>query len=164
MLTARREVALAVALTVLGGALVVTAAGRTWLTAGGPGSAAGPVSGAQVHPFRAGGLVALAGAPAILATRRFSRLLLGLLLVVDAAAIAAGVVDVLADGGRRATAWPSVGGSGALLVLAGGVLLVLRGRGWPSMSARYDRSGDRPASTPEQGMWDSLDRGHDPTR
>jgi hypothetical protein len=50
---------------------------------------------------------------------------------------------------------PSLTALGALVVVDAGVLTILRGRSWPGLSARYER-------TPS-GMWDALDRGEDPT-
>ena len=79
--------------------------------------------------------------------------------------------------------------AGALLLFLSGLATVLRGPGWPVMSARYDRPGQRvggtgsargPASAPESAgateatrararptdsasMWESLSGGEDPT-
>lgn len=50
--------------------------------------------------------------------------------------------------------------------LAGAVITVARGGGWPGWSSRYARSdqiGEDEADNPRM-MWESLDRGMDPTR
>ncbi len=55
---------------------------------------------------------------------------------------------------------------GCLVGLAGAVLAVVKGRGWPGWSSRYERSAeleDDELANPRQ-MWESLDRGVDPTR
>ncbi|MCU0279910.1 MAG: Trp biosynthesis-associated membrane protein [Candidatus Nanopelagicales bacterium] len=64
-----------------------------------------------------------------------------------------------------------VGGSvlaavACVLGLAGAVLAVVKGRGWPGWSSRYARTADLDDEgliSPRQ-MWESLDRGLDPTR
>jgi uncharacterized membrane protein (TIGR02234 family) len=60
-----------------------------------------------------------------------------------------------------------------LLGAAAGLLVVARGRQWPGMGRRYERSGSSPtapsparAQTDEdraQAAWQALDRGEDPT-
>ncbi|MEZ5118994.1 MAG: Trp biosynthesis-associated membrane protein [Candidatus Nanopelagicales bacterium] len=50
--------------------------------------------------------------------------------------------------------------------LAGAVIAVVRGGAWPGWSSRYARSdqiGEDEADNPRM-MWESLDRGMDPTR
>jgi uncharacterized membrane protein (TIGR02234 family) len=61
----------------------------------------------------------------------------------------------------------------AVLAVAAGLLVVLRGRGWPAMGRRYERpapgdGGPAPARPPTDeerasAAWRALDRGDDPT-
>lgn len=51
----------------------------------------------------------------------------------------------------------------AILGLSGALIVLVAGGRWPGWSSRYDRSGGAaPPDDPRQ-MWDSLDRGVDPT-
>jgi len=62
-----------------------------------------------------------------------------------------------------------------LLAIAVGLLVVVRGRGWPAMGRRYERPAGQmeaatarraPARTDEdraQDAWRAMDRGEDPT-
>jgi uncharacterized membrane protein (TIGR02234 family) len=61
--------------------------------------------------------------------------------------------------------WPAVAATGALLVLAGGVLAILRGGRWAGMSGRYEREAGKPRAEAgdDKALWDALDRGDDPT-
>jgi energy-coupling factor transporter transmembrane protein EcfT len=55
---------------------------------------------------------------------------------------------------------------GCLIGLSGAVLTMLRGNRWPGFSARYARSADLDQDgliSPRQ-VWESLDKGLDPTR
>jgi uncharacterized membrane protein (TIGR02234 family) len=77
------------------------------------------------------------------------------------------------------SAWPWLAALGGVLVVAAGVLTVLRGAAWPGMSARYDApAGKRSAAGPRRAaaaasapagqptpadLWKALDRGEDPT-
>jgi len=62
---------------------------------------------------------------------------------------------VLAVGSLPALAASAVGLVGAALTLA-------RGSRWPGWSSKYSRSSQDDEVTPRQ-MWESLDRGEDPT-
>lgn len=100
--------------------------------------------------------------------------LFGALLGVAAVALATGRVRRLLALGA-ALLWAATAGlavpDGPLLVatalagLAGALLILLKGRDWPGWSSRYQRlePGSEHDATPRQ-MWDSLDRGWDPTR
>ena len=60
--------------------------------------------------------------------------------------------------------WPLVVVFG-LLAVGCGLLVVLRGRAWPSLGSKYERresEGTAHQRTPAQA-WDALDRGLDPT-
>ena len=102
-------------------------------------------------------VVALAGAGALLATRRTARVVVGILLAAAGMAIAAGGVYGLAvePGG-----WPVLCAAGGAVVAAAGAVTVARGKDWPSLGTRYERTqrDDRP-----DNLWDALDRGEDPT-
>ena len=157
----RRSLALMLACSVLGAAVALLAAGRTW--------ARGDVSfqRAVLHVTATGSqttgvpsalaLVGLASAVAVFAVRGFGRRLLGALLALAGA----GVVEVCVTAAtgtaaldRRAAAavglstaaanhvthsvWPWAGVVGGLLLVAAGLLVITRGRDWPGMSSRYD--------------------------
>jgi uncharacterized membrane protein (TIGR02234 family) len=59
------------------------------------------------------------------------------------------------------------------MILAAGILALVRGRVWPGMSNRYDRDGAEPRPRAErkavvdpdrpEDLWKALDRGEDPT-
>ena len=148
------------------------------------------LTGRDLAPLVAGlGLVGLAGVVGLLATRRWGRLAVGAVLAVAGLAIVAGALpglaapgpgearELLADAGRGGAvpadvavsaatvpAWPLVAALGGLLLAAGGALVLVRGRRWPTMSARYERPATRPAAAPtDAALWDALDRGDDPT-
>lgn len=187
-MTPRRELGAVVALCALGAGILLLAAGRTWVTVSQrlPAGTAAQVaaSGNSLQPVTATGLVALAAVVAVLATRRAGRAVVGVLLVLDAALAAwlvraffselgrglrvGGPEGLIALSGRSGTdvsAWPWVALAGAVLVACSGLLVLTRGRRWPGMSGRYDRSAAQPrARTPDQAMWDALDKGDDPTR
>ena len=120
--------------------------------------------------------VALAGAGALVATRRAARFAVGALLV----AVGLGIV---AGGGYGLLGVPDIHPGGPLACLAGGLVIagagaltIRRHPSWPVMGARYERhpaptrSPDTPAgrahagSTDTTSAWDALDRGDDPTR
>jgi uncharacterized membrane protein (TIGR02234 family) len=67
-------------------------------------------------------------------------------------------------------AWPALVVLAGLLGIGAGLLAVLRGRTWPAMGRRYERSGAPAARRPEtdedraQAAWKALDRGDDPTQ
>ena len=183
-MSSRRELIVAIALCLLGSALVLVAATRAWVSYRVGVAAPLPprhfsVTGARLVPgARPLALVGLAGVAAVAATRGLARVAVGVLLTVAGAGIAAVVARAAADPGaamRRAGpftdfhvangvslgAWPYVALLGAVLVAAGGLLVVVRGRSWASMSSRYDTPSARPAG--ERSLWDALDRGEDPT-
>jgi uncharacterized membrane protein (TIGR02234 family) len=151
-------------------------------------------SGGQVAPLvTATGLLLLAAAVALVATRGPGRIAVGLLmaaaggvlgwsgvrtlagrLAVDAASLS----TVGSSPGVRLQAqvhrsWPALALVAGVLAVAAGLLVVLRGRGWPAMGRRYERPGPadgRPAPvrapTDEEraaAAWRALDRGDDPT-
>ena len=129
------------------------------------------VLGRTIAPAVAGlAVVALAGVIALLATRGRARVVMGAVLAVAggllawqsatgfptisdararslAASARTGVVLERGEAVDVSTAaiWPIVALLGALLVIAGGIVVVIRGATWASMSSRYDA----PAATVE---------------
>lgn len=194
----RREKAAFVALVVTGALLGFVAATRPWAVAHVPDAltrrevVADGRQAAGVVPAVA--LVALAGAVAVLSTRRVGQAVGGSLLVLAGAAAAAGSLAVVrtpvsaleqavtaATGrtgvrgvGASVTLWPWLGVASGVLIALGGVLAVVRARSWRGLSARYETTTPNPpvsASEPlsdadvDPGLaWDALSRGEDPTR
>lgn len=169
-MTPQRQRLLAVLACLVGGALAFFAVTRVWAVEVVPR----PEPLTPLRTERSGGslvgwlaplpVVAVAGAGALLATRRAGRVLIGVLLVVVGLAIVAGA----GYGVTRADdpGWPLVAVLGGLLVAGAGGLAVAKGRDWPGMSARYQRRDDvRPTPFPStsRDVWDALDRGQDPT-
>lgn len=191
----RRRLSVALVCCTLGAAVVLLAAGQPWARAELTAAADVPVlpvtlTGRDLAPLAAGlGLLALAAAAALVATRGLARQLLG--FVVLAAGVAT-VVDAVLAGGRvggavagrlpgastavSTSAWSWVAVAGGLAVVAAGAVTARHGRGWVSMSSRYDAPAAtgapaadrdrtaRPArSDPQDDAWRALDRGEDPT-
>jgi uncharacterized membrane protein (TIGR02234 family) len=182
--TSRRELVASVVLCLVGSALVLLAVSRSWIAHSLPAAAPLPpkrfeVLGAHLAPgARALALVGLAAVAAVPATRRLGRVVVGLLLLAAGAGIAAVVVRALSDPdaavrragpfvdvvvapGQELGLWPYVAIVGAVLLVTAGLLVVVRGRSWTSMSARYDAPVAEPRG--EASLWDALDRGEDPT-
>ena len=76
--------------------------------------------------------------------------------------------------GGSATAWPMVTAAGGALLLAGGLLVARHGPRWSSLGRRYESPvaaagagatapATEQAPTAERDLWESLDRGVDPT-
>ncbi|HEV7212780.1 MAG TPA: Trp biosynthesis-associated membrane protein [Blastococcus sp.] len=192
-MTARRELTTAVLASVLAGALALSAAGQQWarVTVVRPlplPPLALALTGSQAAPLvPATGLVLLAAAVALLAVRGAARVAVGLLMAVAGGTLGWSGVRALTGGiSGASTELPGVGGGPgpvtvhvsavwpALAVLAGvlgvvaGLLVVVRGRGWPGMGRRYEREtgAAAPPRTDEdraQAAWKALDRGDDPT-
>jgi uncharacterized membrane protein (TIGR02234 family) len=181
----RRGLVVAVLLCLAGAGLLLLATSRVWLSYRLDGAASFPrrtvaLTGSELAPgARALGFLALAGVAALAATRSWGRVLVGALLALAGAGAVAVLVRALAD---RAAAvdragplidvhvgdvpglgpWPYVGLVGAGLLLAAGVLVMVRGRSWTTLGANYEA----PAATKPAGdasLWDALDRGEDPT-
>jgi uncharacterized membrane protein (TIGR02234 family) len=142
------------------------------------------------------GLVALAGVVAVVATRGAARRAIGVLLALAGAllvwrslsgltAVSAARIRSLVEAkhsgvGVDATfvphvtvhsVWPVLSAVCAVLVLAAGVLIALRGQRWGTMSRRYEAPSG-PTTDDEvsvararadASMWTALDRGADPT-
>ncbi|HEX8630885.1 MAG TPA: Trp biosynthesis-associated membrane protein [Catenuloplanes sp.] len=137
-------------LCLVGAGLTLIAVGRTWAleVTDRPGALpdlrqarTGAAILAWLPPLA---VVGLAGAGALLATRGLVRRLLGLLLLVSGAAVAAGAGFALVAvdrgaAGPAAVGWPLLCLAGGLLAGAGAALAAARGHTWPAMGARYER-------------------------
>jgi uncharacterized membrane protein (TIGR02234 family) len=187
--TSRRELTAAVVLGGLGAAIITGFAGRTWATVAEHAGAGLETLNQQLTGRSLNGVVValgwagLAGIAALLATRGWARVAIGVLLtafgvivaVVSPAAVRHSHVIAVAGeksnlarlGGAvsvHVNAWWAVSLAGGVLLAAAGLLTVARGRHWPGMSARYDRPGAAPpAGDDPASQWKALDRGDDPT-
>jgi uncharacterized membrane protein (TIGR02234 family) len=186
--TGRRELAAATLLGAAGAAVIVGFAGRTWATvaehAGGLEAVHQRLSGRSLSGVIAAlGWAGLAGIAALLATRGWARVAVGVLLtafgVIVAIASPAAVrhAHVVAAAGEKSNlarlggevavhvgAWWILSLAGGVLLAAAGLLTIVRGRRWPGMSARYDRPGASPPTGDDPAsLWKALDRGDDPT-
>ncbi|MEO3790047.1 Trp biosynthesis-associated membrane protein [Nonomuraea sp. B10E15] len=170
-----------VVMTALGCVLVLWGAGQAWVTVLGDGEA--PSGGGLSPVLTPVALAGLAGVVAVLATKGAGRRVVGVLLALCGAGAAAATWAALSGGTvtarlreenvlsgatglswEIAPLWPAVTVVGAVLVMAGGVLAVVRGGRWAGMSARYDRTAGAPsARAHDRTLWDALDRGDDPT-
>jgi uncharacterized membrane protein (TIGR02234 family) len=199
----RRELTAAVLLCALAGALSLSSSSQPWahvtITREAPLPPTTEVlTGGEVAPLvSACGLLLLAAAVAVIAVRGLGRVAVGLLVAVAGGALAwsglrgvTGATDLdLSDVsssvglGRAQLTTDPVAGWAALALVAGvlgvlaGLLVVLRGRAWPGMGRRYERTGTagQPVSAParaarpetdedrHQAAWKALDRGDDPT-
>lgn len=192
----RRELTAAVLGSVLAGALALSAGGQAWARVSVVRQLPLPpldlaLTGSQAAPLvPATGLVLLAAGLALLALRGAGRIAAGLLMAVAGGVLGWSGLRALTGGlgdastrlpgvGRGAgpvtvsvaAAWPVLTLLAGLLGIAAGLLVVLRGRGWPGMGRRYERDGAAPPSTPPartdeeraQAAWRALDRGEDPT-
>jgi len=179
----RRGYALTLVLLVVGGGLLLWASSATWAQAQVPlaGLESGAMrvlvlTGRDVAPLASVmGVLAWAGLPGLIATRGWGRPIVGVIVAVAGILAVGGCVAfglspsgridqvASADAGSSLhvdatwTGWWIVGGIGGLLVLAAGAAAVSRGRGWPSMGTKYERS----ATT--RDPWAQLDAGQDPT-
>ena len=182
---ARRELTVAVVITVVGAALQLIAAGRPWAHVLVSPPAPLPTRSIDVTGRALGGIVgsvallALAGAAALVATRGLARRVVGAVLVVAGAAAVVALAlttpgrvrdsesvqplvatgTVVAVSGR--TLWPLLHVAGGVLVTAAGALVLRRGARWPALGAQYDVPSRR--SSPTADQWAALDRGEDPT-
>jgi hypothetical protein len=117
-------------------------------------------TGLQLEPgLRPLALVGLAATLALLATRRWGRVVVGVAVAGCGAAI-----NALALPHGPGT-WPLLAALGGLLLLAAGALTTARGHHWAGLSAAYRTPAARAVEAPvtDKGVWDALDRGEDPT-
>lgn len=187
-MTSRRELTAATVLGGAGAAIVVGFAGRSWATVTERGNGLETLnqhlSGRSLSGVIAAlGWAGLAGIAALLATRGWARVVVGVLLAAFGVIVAiaspaavrhAHVVTIAGDksnlarlGGELAvhvSAWWVLSLAGGVLLAASGLLTAVRGRRWPGMSSRYERPGPaRPATDDPASLWKALDRGDDPT-
>jgi uncharacterized membrane protein (TIGR02234 family) len=178
--------------TVLGlsaaGAVALFAATRVWASATvrTPGLPTDEVavSGVDAAPILAGlAVVIVAAALGVVAAGGWLRQLIGLLIAGMAGFAALRALTLNAGGSALGRAlrdspayiggmrppvdggpWPWTAALAFAVAGALGVVVAVRGREWPRMSARYER--ETPASTAptdEADLWRALDEGHDPT-
>lgn len=133
-------------------------------------------------------LVALAGIVAVLATKGVARRIVGVSIALSGVLLgwramsglerisasralsfvtgARGSVGVDSSSVPRVStepAWPILTAGAAVLVVAAGVLVALRGAGWSAMSSRYEAPAAASRPQGDEAMWSALDRGDDPT-
>jgi uncharacterized membrane protein (TIGR02234 family) len=141
-------------------------------------------------------LLLLAAAVALIAVRSWGRVVVGVLVVAAGVALGTAAVRTLtgtlavdpADLGSSigldradvavdpSVGWPVLALLAGVVGVLGGLLVVLRGRGWPGLGQRYQRTGAETGRTtgttrrrPEtaedrhQAAWKALDGGTDPT-
>lgn len=161
----KRERGYAATAAVVGAGLALLASSRAWSeTPGRPepatlGTVADPLTGGGQYPWiPALALAALAGGGALLATRGALRIAVGGLLLSCGAGVVLGAAYAVAQ--EATPSWPIAAAVGGLAVFDAGLLTVRKGRSWPGMAARYERSA-RPDDT--ASMWEELDHGRDPT-
>jgi uncharacterized membrane protein (TIGR02234 family) len=186
--TRRRELAVAAVLGAAGAATIAGFAGRTWATVTERAAGVEPLHQQLTGRSLSGvigalGWAGLAGIAALLATRGWVRVAVGVLLtalgmivavaapaavrhahVVSAAGERSNLARLGGEVGVHVTGWWVASLAGGVLLAAAGLLTVVRGRRWPGMSARYDRPGAAPAAGDDPAsLWKALDRGDDPT-
>ncbi|GAB2868631.1 TIGR02234 family membrane protein [Actinoallomurus bryophytorum] len=187
-MTSRRELAAATLLGGAGAAIVVGFAGRSWATVTERGTGVETLnqhlSGRSLSGVIAAlGWAGLAGIAALLATRGWARVAVGVLLAAFGVIVAiaspgavrhAHVASIAGDktnlarlGGDlvvHVNAWWTLSLAGGVLLAAAGLLTTVRGRRWPGMSSRYERpSAAQPSTDDPASLWKALDRGDDPT-
>jgi uncharacterized membrane protein (TIGR02234 family) len=132
-------------------------------------------------------LVALAGVVAVIATKGTVRRVVGALVAVAGVALVwrismsfAAVGDARArslvhakhpqvDGAPQLTThpvWPALSLVAAVLVVAAGAAIALRGGQWAAMSSRYERQSVDPEQAKaraDASLWAALESGEDPT-
>ena len=142
------------------------------------------VSGVDAAPILAGlAVVIVAGGLAVMAAGGWLRQFVGLLIAAVAAFAALRALTLNPGGaalGRalrdspayvggasppvNGAAWPWLAALAFALASVLGVVVAVRGRAWPRMSARYERKPP-PVAEPTAGdeLWRAQDEGHDPT-
>jgi len=142
------------------------------------------VSGVDAAPILAGlAVVIVAAALGVVAAGGWLRQLIGLLIAVVAGFAALRALTLNAGGAALGRAlkdspafiggvspavngatWPWVAVLGFAMASILGVVVAVRGRAWPRMSARYERQAPAvPESAAEADLWRAQDQGQDPT-
>jgi uncharacterized membrane protein (TIGR02234 family) len=184
--------------SVVAGGLALSAGGQAWATVVVERReplppVSGVLEGVDAAPLvPAAGLVLLAAAVVLLAVRGVARVVVGLLVGGAGGVLAWSALRTLIGGPDPAAAelpaivgsslsgvstelspaWPLLAALAGVLAIAVGGLVVLRGRAWPGLGSRYERTAAAPRSAPvprtdeerAQLAWNALDRGEDPTR
>lgn len=172
------------------GAVALFAATRVWASATvrTPGLPTDhvSVSGVDAAPILAGlAVVIVAAALGVVAAGGWLRQLVGLLIAAVAGIAALRALTLNAGGAtlRRAlqdspayiggggthapvdgAAWPWLAAMSFAIASVLGVVVAMRGRGWPRMSARYEREVSPGSEAVEEDhLWRAQDQGHDPT-
>lgn len=187
----RRELGVVIICSLIGASAVLLAGGVTWGRVRLVVGEALPVvpvefSGREAAPLAVAlGLLGLAGAAALAATRGLVRRGVGVLLLVAGVAVA---VDAVRAGGRlgalatqaspgsvaettTSTGWSWLAVIGGVLLAGAGLASALRGGRWRAMSQRYEAPGAERATARHaaadaadpDAAWRALDRGEDPT-
>jgi tryptophan-associated transmembrane protein len=167
----RRGLLTAVVRCLVGAGIAVFAVTRTWSTtltlqpAPLPPLHTPHSGSSQIGWLVAVALVGLAGAGALLATRRGVRVIIGALLGLIGLVVVGGGVDGLRLAHGARIAWPLLVIVGGALIAMAGLRAMRHGASWPAMGTKYEPpSGARPdRPVTEASMWDDLDRGVDPT-
>ncbi|MDF5755986.1 Trp biosynthesis-associated membrane protein [Spongiactinospora sp. TRM90649] len=190
--TSRRELGVWIASCAVGAGLALFAASRDWAlvtlagATGGRPSTVGVTGSALVPVLTPLALAAAASAVAVLAARGVWRCVVGVVLVLCGAGMAAAALTgaagrAAAEAAARDNAlalsaeaaaetlwtWPGLAAAGGVVLACAGVVAMIRGGHWAGMSGRYDRPGPtggaRAEARGERAMWDALDEGVDPT-
>jgi len=104
-------------------------------------------------------VLCLAAIAAVVALSGRSRQLLGVVVLLAGAGAAA-----LTIGGRGDLPPRALALVGAVLLVAAGVTLVVRGRAMPKLGGSYQTPGAaKRAADPDKELWHALERGDDPT-
>lgn len=203
-MNARRELTTAVLLCAVAGGLALSAGGQSWAAVTVTRPAPLPpvdtvLTGSTLAPLvPAAGLLLLAAAVALFAVRSWGRVVVGVLVVAAGVALGTAAVRTLtgavtvdpADLGSQigldraevavdpSVGWPVLALLAGLVGVLGGLLVVARGRAWPGLGQRYQRTGAetgtaaatgtaprRPETAEDrhQAAWKALDGGTDPT-
>jgi uncharacterized membrane protein (TIGR02234 family) len=174
----RRELAVAVLVTLLGSVLLLFAAGRPWAHAVvrgvGPTVSRTNLSGRGIAPLPAAlGLAGLAASVALIAARGRWRIVVGVLVALIGAGAVGGaatvsrgtvrtssaLVDKVPTAGLHdasvaitLTSWRHLAAVGGLLLVGSGLLVSARGRRWATMGRKYDAPTATPVvTTPAAG-------------
>ncbi len=170
---------------VIGAALLLLGYSMPWasvsipIVTGGPASSQVELSGHDIASLASmAGWIAAAGLAGIIATRTWGRVIVGAIVALAGAGSALAAVwfavassglikaaaeshagEALADLGEFSiTVWWIPTLLASLLVLAAGLLTCARGRMWPGLGRKYDRTNPRQLTA-----WQALDQGQDPT-
>jgi len=175
----------AIVALIIGAVLLLLGYSMPWATVaipmvtGGPASTQVELSGHDIASLASmAGWLAAAGLAGIIATRTWGRVIIGAIVAIAGAgslvasawfavastdlvraAAESHAGETLAELGEYSITWwwtPTLLGS--LLVLAAGLLTCARGRTWPGLGRKYERTTTRQLTD-----WQALDQGQDPT-